>query len=107
MKFLITWRHWDGSLVEFSEIGWRSADPEKSDWLLRMSSLCSTAPAIPPLIRMWLEENCELIDLQGSPDLFDSKLPPPQRESHIEQSGTSGAATESRGRRNSSKRYCN
>jgi hypothetical protein len=72
MKFLAKWRHSDGSVVEFSETGWRSADSEKDDWLNKMSRLCSTAPAIPPVIRMWLEENCELIDFQSPPDLSNN-----------------------------------
>ena len=70
MRFVVTWRHSDGSLVEFSEKGWKSADTEKNDWLTTMNSLCSTAPAIPPVIKQWLEENCELVDFQGSPDLL-------------------------------------
>jgi hypothetical protein len=78
MKLLATWRHSDGSLVEFSEIGWRSTDPEKSDWLVKMSELCSAAPVIPPVIRMWLEENCELIGLEGPADLSNNKQPRPQ-----------------------------
>jgi hypothetical protein len=64
MKLLATWRRSDGSLVQFSETGWRSTDPEKNEWLVKMSELYSTAPVIPPVIRMWLEEYCELIRLK-------------------------------------------
>jgi hypothetical protein len=38
-----------------------STDPQKSEWLTKMSALCSTAPAMPPVIKMCLEENAELI----------------------------------------------
>jgi hypothetical protein len=66
MKLLATWRHSDGSLVQLSETGWRSTDPEKNEWLVKMSELCSTAPVIPPVIRMWLEEYCELRPVQNT-----------------------------------------
>lgn len=105
MRFTVTWRHADGSLVEFSETGWKSADTEKSDWLTRMSNLCSTVPTIPPVIKQWLEENCELVEVQGSPDLFNNKPSLAQRENDLRPSATSGLAGENRGPRNSSKRH--
>jgi hypothetical protein len=73
-----TWRRSDGLLVQFSETGWRSTDPGKNDWLVKMSKLCSAAPVIPPVIKMWLEEYCELIGLEGPADLFNNKQPRPQ-----------------------------
>jgi hypothetical protein len=68
MKLIALWRHSDGSVVAFYETGWRSTDPEKSEWLTKMSRLCGTAPYLPPIIKMWLEDNCELIGF------FDSQM---------------------------------
>ncbi|PWT87074.1 MAG: hypothetical protein C5B58_00345 [Acidobacteria bacterium] len=78
MKLIALWRHWDGSIVEFYDTGWRSTDPEKSEWLTKMNWLCSTAPAIPPVIKMWLEDNCELIGF------FDSQVGPVRRDGKSE-----------------------
>jgi hypothetical protein len=104
MKFVAIWRHWDGSLVEFSETGWKSADSDKDAWLTKMSRLCSAVPTISPMIRMWLEENCEL-DFQRPPDLIDKEQPSPQRQSEIQEPSASDRLVKSPGRRNSSKRY--
>jgi hypothetical protein len=38
----------------------------KADWLLKMNELCSSKPAICPVVRFWLREYCELIDFQCS-----------------------------------------
>jgi hypothetical protein len=103
MRFTVTWRHSDGSVVEFSESGWKSADTEKSDWLRTMSDLSGTAPAIPPVIKLWLEENCELVDFQGSPDLLINTSSPPQRKSEPKESCIGGPAIKKPGRPNSSK----
>jgi len=68
MTFLFTWVHNDGSLVEFSDQGWRSDDPEKSAWLVKMSELCSSHPVLAPAIRIWLQENCQLVQFSGLED---------------------------------------
>jgi hypothetical protein len=70
MNFKFKWKHWDGSIVEFSPAGWRSDDPVKTDWLTRMNQLSSSAPAIAQGIRIWLQQYCELIEFRGlSPEL--------------------------------------
>lgn len=63
--FLFRWRHKDGSIIEFSDQGWTSSDPRKRRWLLRMSALCSSSPALTPRIKVWLENNCRLIEFTG------------------------------------------
>lgn len=68
MTFLIRWKHKDGSVVEFSDHGWRSDDPEKNDWLIKINELCSTSPVIAPMIRMWLRETCRLVESKGPED---------------------------------------
>ena len=61
MNFQFTWRHEDGSIIEFSEHGWKSDDAEKATWLTEMSDLCSSSPTVPPGIHVWLQEYCQLI----------------------------------------------
>jgi hypothetical protein len=73
MNFCFKWRHRDGSTVEFSPAGWASDDPLKADWLSRMHQLSSSGPAIPPVIRMWLQRECELINVSGP---IVQELPP-------------------------------
>ena len=70
MTFLFTWVHNDGSLVEFSDQGWRSDDPKKSAWLVKMSELCSGHPVLAPAIRIWLQENCQLVQSSGPEDVI-------------------------------------
>jgi len=65
-NFCFKWRHQDGSAVEFNPSGWASDDPLKSEWLIKMNELCSSKPAICPVVRFWLREYCELIDFQCS-----------------------------------------
>jgi hypothetical protein len=68
MIFLFRWRHIDGSIVEFSEKGWKADDPKKSAWLIKMSELCSSSPVLAPVIRVWLQENCQLVEFSGPGD---------------------------------------
>ena len=63
VNFSFTWRHWDGSLVTFSPGGWTSSDPEKAAWLNAMSDLTSSEPVAPPLVRIWLAEECQLVEV--------------------------------------------
>jgi|GEM_PF-1735922 hypothetical protein len=63
--FLFRWRHKDGSIIEFSEQGWNSDDPKKRRWLTRTSGLCSSSPALTPRIKIWLKNNCRLIEFTG------------------------------------------
>jgi len=65
MTFLFRWKHVDGSIVEFSENGWTSDDGEKRDWLIKMSEFCSSSPVLAPAIRIWLQENCQLVEFIG------------------------------------------
>ena len=51
----------DGSIIEFSEHGWKSADAEKATWLTEMSDLCSSSPIVPAGIQVWLQRYCRLI----------------------------------------------
>jgi hypothetical protein len=62
MNFAFRWRHQDGSVVEFTMAGWRSDDPRKASWLSRMNQLYSLSPAIPPVVRNWLQLECELVE---------------------------------------------
>jgi hypothetical protein len=63
VNFSFTWRHMDGSVVTFSPDGWTSSDPEKAAWLNAMSRLTSSEPVAPPLIRIWLAEECQLVEV--------------------------------------------
>jgi hypothetical protein len=65
VNFCFKWRHRDGSTVEFDPNGWNSNDPIKADWLSQMNQLYGSSPGIPPAIRNWLQEECELIDISG------------------------------------------
>jgi hypothetical protein len=64
MNFSFKWKHQDGSMIEFSAVGWRSDDPGKAEWLTKMNQLSSSTPAIAPGIRLWLQEYCELIEFR-------------------------------------------
>ena len=65
MNFQYRWKHKDGSIVEFSEKGWRADDPEKEAWLTKMSAGCSPSPALTLAIKIWLQRNCELVESRG------------------------------------------
>ena len=65
IDFRFTWRHNDGSIVSFTPEGWTSSDQEKAAWLNAMSNLSSSEPAAPPLVRIWLAEECLLIEVHG------------------------------------------
>ena len=65
MNFSFKWRHQDGSVVEFSPVGWTSDDPKKAAWLSEMNRLSSSGPAIPPVVRSWLQRECELVEFIG------------------------------------------
>src|ERR1700756_3542798 len=80
--FRIKWRHQDGSTIEFSPRGWASDDPWKARWLFKMNDLCSSSPAICPVVRSWLREYCELIDFQCS-ELQPQKAPAKAASSSI------------------------
>jgi hypothetical protein len=76
--FLFRWRHRDGSIIEFSERGWTSDDPKKCRWLIQMSELFSSSPALTPRIKVWLKNNCRLIGFIGPEE---SKTPGQRFES--------------------------
>jgi hypothetical protein len=61
-EFLFVWRHTDGSIVTFSHDGWACSDPKKATWLNSMNHLTSSVPAISPLVRLWLQEHCHLVE---------------------------------------------
>jgi hypothetical protein len=67
VKFYLKWRHHDGSAIEFSPAGWNSDDPQKASWLRKMDQLSSSVPSIPPAIRNWLKQECELVAF-GEPE---------------------------------------
>jgi hypothetical protein len=94
MRFIATWRHSDGSVVELSERGWKSQDTEKSDWLTTMSDRRSTGFAIPSVIKVWLEENCQLLDVRGSPDQLINISSLLQPVTDIEQPDAGGGGNE-------------
>jgi hypothetical protein len=68
MTFLFRWKHQDGSIIEFSAKGWKSSDAEKSAWLVKTSELFSNSPVLAPAIRIWLQENCQLVEFIGPQD---------------------------------------
>ena len=65
MCFAFKWKHQDGSVIEFAPEGWYSDDPEKTDWLKSESELSNTWPIIPARIRLWLQQQCELVEFRG------------------------------------------
>jgi hypothetical protein len=65
MSFQFRWKHKDGSIVEFSEKGWRADDPEKGAWLNKMSAGCRPPPALTLAVKIWLQSNCELVESRG------------------------------------------
>jgi|ERR1700730_4039708 len=65
VNFCFKWRHRDGSIVEFNPNGWISDDPTIADWLSKMNQLYSSTPGISPVIRNWLQEECELTDVRA------------------------------------------
>ena len=71
MSFQIRWKHKDGSVVEFSEKGWRTDDPEKDTWLNKMSAGGSPPPALALAIKIWLQSNCELVESRGVGEAHD------------------------------------
>jgi hypothetical protein len=74
VKYYLKWRHRDGSTIEFSPAGWTSGDPLKTDWLTKMSQLSSSAAPIPPVIRNWIREECELVSI-GEPEYLRPPRP--------------------------------
>jgi hypothetical protein len=72
MNFQFTWKHEDGSIIEFSEHGWKSDDAEKATWLTEMSDLCSSSPTAAPGIRVWLQRYCRLIASEGLGDMIST-----------------------------------
>jgi len=65
MHFAFKWKHRDGSTIEFCPGGWDSDDPAKARWLNQESELLSSWPVIPAEIRVWLQQNCELIEFRA------------------------------------------
>ena len=65
VNFCFKWRHRDGSTIEFSANGWSSDDPAKADWLSKMNQLHGSNSDIPTVVRDWLKQECELIDIRG------------------------------------------
>ena len=65
MSFRFRWKHKDGSIVEFSEKGWRADDPGKDAWLNKMSARYSPSPVLTLGIKIWLQRNCQLVEFRG------------------------------------------
>jgi hypothetical protein len=52
-------------MLEFGPTGWTSDDPQKIDCLLKSYQPSGSGVAIPPDVRKWLQEECELTDFSG------------------------------------------
>jgi hypothetical protein len=65
MYFAFKWKHRDGAMVEFEPGGWSSDDSAKTAWLTIESGFLSPWPIIPGAIRVWLQQQCELIEFRG------------------------------------------
>jgi hypothetical protein len=65
MYFAFKWKHRDGAMVEFEQDGWSSDDPAKTAWLKIESGFSNPWPIIPGAIRVWLQQECELIEFRG------------------------------------------
>jgi hypothetical protein len=65
MYFAFKWKHRDGSIIEFGPAGWYSDDPVKTDWLRIESEQANVWPIIPVRIRLWLQQQCELLEFEG------------------------------------------
>jgi hypothetical protein len=84
MTFVFKWKHQDGSIIEFSEKGWKSDNIEKENWLIKMSALCSSTPVISPGVKMWLQDNCRLIAFSGPEEADDSARDPDSADKQIQ-----------------------
>jgi hypothetical protein len=71
MNFRFVWRHQDESIVIFDHDGWWSSDPAKAGWLNAMNCVASSIPTIAPGIRVWLDQECRLLEVLG-PDASGS-----------------------------------
>ena len=65
MSFRFRWKHKDGSIVEFSEKGWRTDDPGKNAWLNKMSVRNGPSSVLTLGIKIWLQRNCQLVEFRG------------------------------------------
>jgi hypothetical protein len=65
MNFRFVWRHHDGSTVFFDHDGWCSSDPVKAAWLNAMNCVAGSIPTIAPGIRVWLDQECRLLEVLG------------------------------------------
>jgi hypothetical protein len=65
MSFRFRWKHQDGSIVEFSEKGWRTDDPGRDAWLNRMSARYGPSPVLTRGIKIWLQRNCQPVEPSG------------------------------------------
>jgi hypothetical protein len=65
MYFAFKWQHRDGAVIEFAPEGWSSDDPAKIDWLKSESEFSNPWPIVPVSIRLWLQQQCELLEFRG------------------------------------------
>ena len=65
MYFAFKWKHLDGATVDFEPAGWFCNDAVKMEWLRKESGLSNPWPVIPAAIRLWLQQQCELIEFRG------------------------------------------
>jgi hypothetical protein len=84
MSFTFKWKHKDGSIVEFSERGWRAGDPKKSAWLSKMSEHCRPSPVLTRTIKLWLRKNCKPVDFVESNELSFPTSFPEKRSSQVD-----------------------
>jgi hypothetical protein len=90
MSFRFRWRHNDGSIVEFSEKGWRTDDPEKDAWLNKMSVRNSPSPVFTLGIKIWLQKNCQLVESGGVDEADNLNNFPGKRGNEFDRSEATG-----------------
>jgi hypothetical protein len=84
MSFTFKWKHKDGSIVEFSERGWRAEDPKKNAWLSKMSAHCCSSPVLTRAMKIWLRKNCKPVDSIESNELSFPTSFPEERSSQVD-----------------------
>jgi hypothetical protein len=90
MSFRYRWKHKDGSIVEFSEKGWRTDDPGKDAWLNKMSVRNSPSPVLTLGIKIWLQRNCQLVESGGLDEAHNLKSFPVNRGNEFDRPEAAG-----------------
>jgi len=96
MSFRFRWKHKDGSIVEFSEKGWKTDDPGKDAWLNKMSARYSPSPVLTRGIKIWLQRNCQLVEFRGLDKAHNLNSFPGKRGNQLDQpEAAAGSASHS------------